>query len=546
MNPRNTPFAFRFIPACPRLAAALCLAALGMVSPGCRKASDVGFEDMAASESTAAGREEYLQYAVRSLNRLDQFGPGEMQPQIVDWLNQWIKDQTVPSDWKVDPLVGTLPAELAGMDEVKSLDRLTFRRDDGSALQEAVWMRDVSNRARGGQLDDLVRARRLFDWVVQNVQLEPDPADPAKAIPNRPWETLLLGRGTAVERAWVFLLLLRHQDIDAAILALPAEGGAARPWAVGALVEGQLYLFDPALGLPIPAPDGVQFDDEGQLNVQPATLAQVAADDALLRQLDLEGAPYPVRAEQLKDVVAWVEGSPAALSARMAMVQSRLTGPDKVLLTAEPSRAAKHIGDAPGAGEARLWPWPFEVARRRAQLGPAETAQVETAMRPFRVGRSYPLWRARTLYFKGELSGPQGAAFFFRQARPPQWRQAEMWKAASETADTSTDADDARTTTEAFQRAKVDASYWAGLVASALGNYDAAADYFHVRTLEDNPNGPWTAGARYNLARLLERLGRRSEAIALLEQDDASPSAPGNRLRAAWLKTAKAEATLPG
>ena len=73
-------------------------------------------------------------------------------------------------------------------------------------------------------IDDLERAKNLFDWTVRNIQLEPD--DPNR-IPQFPWETLLFGRGTATERAWVFILLLRQLDIDAAVLAVD-EGPAAR------------------------------------------------------------------------------------------------------------------------------------------------------------------------------------------------------------------------------------------------------------------------------------------------------------------------------
>ena len=59
-----------------------------------------------------------------------------------------------------------------------------------------------------------------------------------------------------------------------------------RPWAIAVLIEGKLYLFDPALGLPIPAPGKIGLDRDGRLDIRPATLAEVAADDGLLRRLD--------------------------------------------------------------------------------------------------------------------------------------------------------------------------------------------------------------------------------------------------------------------
>jgi hypothetical protein len=75
-----------------------------------------------------------------------------------------------------------------------------------------------------------------------------------------------------------------------------------------------------------------------------------------------------------------------------------------------------------------------------------------------------------------------------------------------------------------------------------------AIDYFQDRTLEDSPDGPWTYGARYNLARTYEAQAAeltdepdeaaalRQKAIELLE-NDSSPQEHGNRLRAARLKS---------
>ena len=71
----------------------------------------------------------------------------------------------------------------------------------------------------------------------------------------------------------------------------------------------------------------------------------------------------------------------------------------------------------------------------------------------------------------------------------------------------------------------------------ARGRPDVAVDYFRKRTLEAYPEGLWQQGARYNLARSLEWMGResldadaRAEAIALYESSD-SPQSHGDRLR---------------
>ena len=69
-------------------------------------------------------------------------------------------------------------------------------------------------------------------------------------------------------------------------------------------------MFDPYLGLPIPGPGAVKLDEAGELDVRPATLAQVLDDQRLVRQMDLDPArPYWVQGTHLTKVIALVEGS---------------------------------------------------------------------------------------------------------------------------------------------------------------------------------------------------------------------------------------------
>ena len=63
------------------------------------------------------------------------------------------------------------------------------------------------------------------------------------------------------------------------------------------LVEQQLYLFDARLGLPIWSAD----------RRRPATLAEVAANDALLRAYDLPQQAYPVTVAALEKPIVWIE-----------------------------------------------------------------------------------------------------------------------------------------------------------------------------------------------------------------------------------------------
>jgi len=127
-----------------------------------------------------------------------------MLQQIVERLNQWAPHQAPPVDWRVEPLLRKLPEGLATFGDVQELERMDFTAADGEYLQEAVWLRDVAAWARGSELDDLARAGRLFDWTVRNIALEPplmSAGKPVERVPVLPWQTLLAGRGTAMDRA---------------------------------------------------------------------------------------------------------------------------------------------------------------------------------------------------------------------------------------------------------------------------------------------------------------------------------------------------------
>jgi hypothetical protein len=520
--------------------------AVALATGGCRPAQQ-SEDEPAAAETGGQWGERYLAYAVDNLQRLEQFSGGEMRQPVVDRLNQWVEHEKPPADWKLDPLVAGLAKPLAGLPEMNGLDAMLFTPYDGYALQEAIWLRDLSNWARGSQLEDLVRAENLFDWVVRNIQLVPGTGRGAEEIPQQPWETLLWGKGRAVDRAWVFVLLLRQQRIDAVVLALPdagdAKGERLEPWAVGVLVEKDLYLFDPALGLPIPGPAGVKYENK-RLVIPPATLAEVVKEPALLRKLDVEGRAYPVDAERLAKVAALVEASPYCLAARMHLLESRLVGDQQVVLTHRPSETVERLGKVAHLAGSRLWTWPYEVLARRAKLTEAQWEQLRLAMLPFEVTRGTPLRKGRVMHLKGVFTGAGSATAYYQEARPSARIIVALKRRIAEETDPKTAATE-RERLEAQLRGRGDATYWLGLVAVAENQEDrlkVAADYFNLQPLVK----AWTDGAAYNLGRIAESLGNAKEAAVIYRTSPASPDTAGKLLRAKWLDPGGQNVALPG
>lgn len=450
--------------------------------------------------------------------------------QLVERLNQWTRNQrSLEVDWQLEPLLETLPAELRQSETLaaelspEALGEGSFESTAGRELQQAIWLRDIAAWASADGLKDVEIASALFDWTVRNIQL--DEAS-ERAIVHQPWQALMYGHGSAESRAWVFAELCRQQQLDVVMLTLaPGEGTNRRWWLPALLSEGQLYLFDTRLGLPI----------FGKQAGNVATLAELIAEPDVLRRLDLdEQHTYPILDDDLKDVGAELIATPLQLSRRSAQFQSMLEGTDQVELTADLRRVASDLADHPTIGKIGLWTLPFQSVLDEQQMKP--TARRLAALRFVVFAQRPRLWKARVLHFQGTKSvrqedrnsplaeprrGHRDATRLYQSAnvRPPN-KVLDRLEPAKQAV---------------YRVAKADASYWLGLLSFDVGKFEVARDWLEERTLKVAPEGPWAAGARYNLARVYESLGELDRAIALLESHPDEPQHHGNVLRARLL-----------
>ncbi len=510
------------------IVAAVPLAML-LAASGCNHSASEGDQRGPMQSGSRGG---LFESVADTLNRFEDFDTAQILKQTTDRLNQWTVQEKPEIAWTPDPLLEKLAPPLRNLPEMQRLDTLQFADpDDGWFLQEAVWLRDISKTARADKFDDVDVAKQLFDWTVRNIRLLPPVS--ASDVRHRPFETLLLSRGTAIERAWIFILLARQQGLDVVFLGIEeAEDGAVQPWLPALLSGDQLYLFDTELGLPIPGPQpgGV------------ATLAEVVADPGLLRKLDLdEEHPYPATSENLQHVVAYVEGMPQSLSRRMAVVESRLVAEQRLKLMSPGSALAERVAKLPNIARVELWPVPFEVLLAASQRD--EKAQ-NAALRETVIYQAMPsLKRGRALHFKGDYDGDDGAKAQYLAARqsdefiekytlPPNVAEQYLKQGYSAQAIARLEAAQSLMMRDAKQAA----SYWIGLTFYDQKDYANAIDYFQNRTLAVKPETAWADAARYNLARTYEASGDTAKAIALYEADTKSPQSHGNRLRAKWLK----------
>jgi tetratricopeptide (TPR) repeat protein len=348
------------------LQTASAIAISSLLASGCQRAPSATSAASTSVASTPAGQTEQgqfraplLQNALYDLNKLEEFDQEPALEQVVDRLNQWSRSQEIEVAWKADPLIATLPKPLADGTWFDRLEDKSYSHElDADFLKEATWLRDIANKAHGR--DDLDVAQSLFDWTIRNIQLIEPPSAKQEVLSRQlsrrlPADVLLQGGGTAIQRAWVFILLGRQRQLDIAMLAVadPDHPDQTRPWLPALVHDGQLYLFDTSLGLPIPGPGGKGI----------ATLAQAAEDESVLNRLDLdEGHHYPVKAAEAKQVTAFIEASPGYLARRMKVLETQLAGDESVILTASPQQIAERLkGIAHLAPDVKLWPVPHET-----------------------------------------------------------------------------------------------------------------------------------------------------------------------------------------
>ncbi len=577
-----------------RLVPLACL--LLLVPAGCTNHSDIARRRDRVDAETVQSTDN-LGLAMQFLNLSDELEPERARAQCAYHLNRWLETQQAAPGWVAAPLLARVPSDIRGQTTPESLERLRFTLEDVRYLQQAQWMRDVSQwvtrMPASGPMDQwlanrpeelseadaeqLVAAERLLDWTIRNIQLDPlaeypagsaagPTADaqgasgsalpaPARGEPGPgytyyPWQVMLYGRGDAWQRARVFIQLCRQRQIDAVMLAIdePTRRPTPFPWIPAVLLGGELYLFDTQLGLPIPGPDGRPV----------ATLAQVRIQPTLLESLDVGTRyKYPVRGEQLDKLVALVDASPFALSQRMYLVEQNLAGEDKLTLTVDPDRMVRELADVAGIRATQLWQLPFEVELFRAMLPEVIQQSPELARQFFRkelmYEGSHPLVAGRRRAFRGQFEPTDdapGAKALYLEARLPDSvinnlatdREARQ-RVGLEGALPDNPAARATllTNTEILLReGKLAASLWLGIAQYETGQFADALEWLDERTLQADPEGRWSGAAHYNLGRTHEALGNYDKARDLYYADQ-SPQAHGNRLRARYFPQPPAE-----
>jgi len=310
----------------PALAGICCIILLLTVPSGCKKpapppAQNANSEDSSQNSESTEDDLDCNSYIDNSMSMLepDRLGISSSMERAVGLLNQWTfkcgsfdtKPPVVTDSQKPFLKKYLSEAQLAKMDLTR------FTELDGKFIRDSQLSNGMMTAAIEGQSGDVERATAAFYYCMNNIVLV---TNEKNVLPLSPYEISILGIGSAEQRAWVYIDVLRQLRIDA-VLFRPA---APSPFKllVGVLLDQNIYLFDPVLGLPIPA---AEQPADAFLIQNPATLDAVYKNPDLLKNFYGEDAKNRFSTEELKAAPVLIMGQSSEWSARMRRLEDSLS-----------------------------------------------------------------------------------------------------------------------------------------------------------------------------------------------------------------------------
>jgi hypothetical protein len=229
--------------------------------------------------------------------------------------------------------------------EIQEVSAVNFTLLDGAYLEGRILLRDAAQALDVENLSPLERAQVAFDWTCRQILRE---GDQPQALQGQERErivptTYVLRRahGNDIDRSAAFLEMMHQLGQEGCLICVPtADRRAMRAWLVGVLAEGDIYLFDVRLGVPLPGKEG-----------RPATLNDMVTHPEALSVFDAgPDRRYDVGAKDVKDSQIWLAPPLSAMAARMSLLES-LWGPtSSVRLAIDPEALWDHFQQAHRAG----------------------------------------------------------------------------------------------------------------------------------------------------------------------------------------------------
>ena len=568
---------------------------------GCDNQSSSRIRKIQANQTSNKENRDSIREAFRYLPQLIRIDRTVALREIIIQLNTWSKSVTDAGSWKSSGLLDSVAGQLRTIDFSKRMARLEFAEPECEYLLQCQMLKEASKwvierpyrevlfgawlEKQKGVLpaDDwnqLESALKLFDWTICNVAMEGQPADALRLVQNSelpnsnnsssyqqlpfndnapnyrqlPWQTMMFARGDTWERARVFTQLAFMQGIDCVVLALPSQTGATenaalRLWSIAVPIAGELYLFEPQWGLPIPSQTGDGI----------ATLREAKENPAVLRRARLPGRfdEYPVVQSDLKGLVALIDVEPFALGRTMHTLERSITGENRVRLSMDADAMEAKLTKIDPALSVRLWnvPWLAHAYNQsvRERLNEQSAFSLSYVDKFGVFIMDTPISRARNLHFKGQFENTvevPGALRAYMDVRVDEKTLNDMQydrdiqkslgvvKNPNETLEIFQSR--IAQAQQFYRRSKFDVAIFLGMLSWDLGKTDTSKDWLSKRLLQIKGTERWHAQAHYLLGRNYEQQGNVVAAIAEYEYEN-SPQAAGNRIRIRKMQAAATE-----
>lgn len=467
-----------------------------------------------SSDSPAsATSDDVLTSAIHQLHP-ENFDINAARDKPVSLLNSWRFKQAEARAFADEPAAVTAPKGWIKTDEETRIEQAKFDSIDASHVRDALFFRAISGYLSDRGRDELHRVQIIADFVCRNVALW---KDDEIELPLDPFMIMQLGRGTAEDRAWVIAGILRQLRIDAVILRTKSDvKGTSEKWLLGVVVEGQVYLFDTRLGLPI-----ASGDTDKQESV--ATLSQIVSHPDWLDMMSAS-EPYRLTAQDLEAVDTFVISESNFWCRRMHNLEQYLPASDVCIiydpLSDEDGRQGLLQRISRGGNwpieSLKLWPYPRAQQDELKRPTPERQQEFQRLAIPFSVpipvkfdteGKpsigipERKLQRCRTDHLLGKFADATTRYLRIRhlevEPNPPE--------------------------IEVINRlAAEDALYWTTLCKFELGEYETAVDLLLDYQRKYDRKRKWYFPARSLLAECYAKLDRIPDAIAILDRTSSS------------------------
>lgn len=271
-----------------------------------------------------------------------------------------------------------------GPPELDALAGKEFGSLDPEYLAECLLLRDAVRSLEVDRYPPEVQAALAFAWVCREVYLIEETLEPPDWLgnlsiprwvrPAPPWWVLQEGSGCALDRAVVFLGMLRQMNLEGSKSAIldgcligppqladslafkaptgPGQSVSYAPVrAVGVRVGKEILLFDPRLGQPIAGPDGMK----------PATFAQLRANpESSAEWLKKSG----LTADEVKSWEVFLSGPISSYAPRMEWLQRQMATTNPVNLFTDLAGTFDRFQKeslATETGKCRYWNAPNDI-----------------------------------------------------------------------------------------------------------------------------------------------------------------------------------------